>query len=198
MKLRALVKQALDDGIYFNACSFADKLVTMSAGLPEDVLLLARCHVAQGDHRQALDALRKYRLFDADTLLLFDQDGNNPAMNHSATTGSAGAGGLSGEKSHHAGGSQGGHGSSNNNNNNNNGGDGGDAIDHTQYTNGDKSLFMLKADLELLWDPSLKAIAQEYASTDPKVLAKDFADAWSRLIAMDRFQLPPRGACVLL
>ena len=125
MKLRALVKQALDDGIYFNACSFADKLVTMSAGLPEDVLLLARCHVAQGDHRQALDALRKYRLFDADTLLLFDQDGNNPAMNHSATTGSAGAGGLSGEKSHHAGGSQGGHGSSNNNNNNNNGGGGG-------------------------------------------------------------------------
>ena len=67
VKLRALVKQALDDGIYFNACSFADKLVTMSAGLPEDVLLLARCHVAQGDHRQALDALRKYRLFDADT-----------------------------------------------------------------------------------------------------------------------------------
>ena len=29
MKLRALVKQALDDGIYFNACSFADKLVTI-------------------------------------------------------------------------------------------------------------------------------------------------------------------------
>ena len=52
MKLRSLVKQALDDGIFLNACAFADKLVTLSAGLAEDVLLLARCHVARGDHRQ--------------------------------------------------------------------------------------------------------------------------------------------------
>ena len=56
VKLRSPVKQALDDGVYFNACAFADKLVTLSAGLPEDVLLLARCHVAQGDYRQALEA----------------------------------------------------------------------------------------------------------------------------------------------
>ena len=61
------MKQALNDGIFFSACTFADKLVTMSAGHPEDVLLLARCHVGQGSYRQALEALRKYRLFDPDS-----------------------------------------------------------------------------------------------------------------------------------
>ena len=51
-KLRALVHRALEDGVFFNACTFADKLVTLSCGEPEDVLLLARAHVAMGDHRQ--------------------------------------------------------------------------------------------------------------------------------------------------
>merc|ERR1712146_588320 len=77
------------------------------------------------------------------------------------------------------------------------GGGGNGTIDTTQYTNSDKSLFMLKTDLALLWDPTFKAIAQEYAS-DPDALDKDFASAWSRLIDLDRFQAPPKGACVLL
>ena len=82
-------------------------------------------------------------------------------------------------------------------NGNGNGSGNGSAVDTTQYTNSDKSLFMLKTDLELLWDPAFKAIAQEYAS-DPDALDEDFAAAWSRLIDLDRFQAPPKGACVLL
>jgi len=65
-KLRSLVHQSLDHGGAFNSCFFADKLVTLTAGRPSDVLLLAKAHFSMGDHRQALDALRKYGLLESD------------------------------------------------------------------------------------------------------------------------------------
>ena len=71
--LRQLVKDCLAKHLYDGAAFFADKLVTLSAGLPEDVLLLARCHVAQGDYRQALEAIRPeeiIELSDADLVPL--------------------------------------------------------------------------------------------------------------------------------
>jgi hypothetical protein len=51
-KLRALVRLSLENGSAFNSRFFADKLVSITAGRPVDVLLLARAHVAMGDHRQ--------------------------------------------------------------------------------------------------------------------------------------------------
>jgi hypothetical protein len=51
-KLRTLVRAALANGVFYNACALADKLVSMSAGKPDDVLLLARTYVSMGDHRQ--------------------------------------------------------------------------------------------------------------------------------------------------
>ena len=114
-------KQALDDGIYFNACSFADKLDHVG-GAARGRAAAGAVSRGAGRPPPGPRCARKYRLFDADTLLLFDQDGNNPAANHSATTAVPAGGGVRELPRRRI---PGGHGSSNNNNNNNNGGGGG-------------------------------------------------------------------------
>ena len=56
-KLRATVENALRNEMATTAVWYADKLVTLSRGNVEDVLLLARSFYANGDHARAARVL---------------------------------------------------------------------------------------------------------------------------------------------
>ncbi|KAJ8600756.1 hypothetical protein CTAYLR_006090 [Chrysophaeum taylorii] len=64
-RLRAMVKDALDNEMSTTAVWFADKLVTLSRGQPEDVLLLARSFYANGDFARAARALETRKTYGA-------------------------------------------------------------------------------------------------------------------------------------
>jgi catalase (peroxidase I) len=52
---------------------------------------------------------------------------------------------------------------------------------------------MMPTDLALRWDPSLAAIAQDYAA-DNRLFLKNFAAAWTKLMNADRFEVAPAAA----
>jgi catalase-peroxidase len=51
-----------------------------------------------------------------------------------------------------------------------------------------KTLYMLKTDMQLLYDPEYKAIVQEFA-TDNDAFLKDFSDAWAQVMIADMYTL---------
>jgi tetratricopeptide (TPR) repeat protein len=61
-KFRALAADSLQGGAAAAASFYADKAVTLSGGLPGDVLLLARAYSAEGSHRRAAHLLEQHRL----------------------------------------------------------------------------------------------------------------------------------------
>ena len=62
-KLRATVENALRNEMATTAVWYADKLVTLSRGNVEDVLLLARSFYASGDHARAARALETRKAY---------------------------------------------------------------------------------------------------------------------------------------
>lgn len=65
VRLREVVRDALENDMAATAAWYADKLVTLSQGKPEDVLLLARSYFASGDYARAARVLRAHKTFDA-------------------------------------------------------------------------------------------------------------------------------------
>ena len=57
-RLRGLVLDCVSKHLHASAVFFADKLVTLSEGAPEDVFLLAQAHCYSGAHARALALLR--------------------------------------------------------------------------------------------------------------------------------------------
>ena len=58
-KLRSIVQDSLGKHLYENAIFFADKLVTLSHGEPDDVYRLAQAYVFTKQHRRALHVINK-------------------------------------------------------------------------------------------------------------------------------------------
>ena len=58
-RLRAVVQDSLGKHLFDNAIFFADKLVTLSRGDPDDVYRLAQAYVFTKQHRRALHVLNK-------------------------------------------------------------------------------------------------------------------------------------------
>ena len=58
----------------------------------------------------------------------------------------------------------------------------------------DESVHMLTEDLALRWEPSLRTIAEQYASNSTLFL-KEFAWAWNKLVTNDRFNGPSGNLC---
>ena len=59
----------------------------------------------------------------------------------------------------------------------------------------DGFVYALETDLQLRWDPELRAAATDYAS-DNALWLSNFAKAWSRLLSLDTFVPPLDGACI--
>jgi len=62
------------------------------------------------------------------------------------------------------------------------------------YFNSDKTLAMTAYDMQVLWDPPHKAIAQKFAE-DNELFVSTFTRAWSRLMNMDRYSGPTTNVC---
>ena len=60
--LRSIVQDSLGKHLYDNAIFFADKLVALSGGAPDDVYRLAQAYVFTKQWRRALALLRKHNL----------------------------------------------------------------------------------------------------------------------------------------
>ncbi|MEO0324529.1 MAG: hypothetical protein AAF447_16320 [Myxococcota bacterium] len=69
--LRSLVLDALSNDMSTTACWYANKLVTMSKGNAEDVLLLARTYYASGDFARTARALETHKAYGAEPLAQF-------------------------------------------------------------------------------------------------------------------------------
>ena len=54
-----------------------------------------------------------------------------------------------------------------------------------QYTNG-KNLYMLRTDMLIKWNPSFKAIAEEFIF-DEESFKTEFVNAWAKLMNSDMF-----------
>jgi len=63
-----------------------------------------------------------------------------------------------------------------------------------QYKAKGKDLYMLQTDLNLKWDASFLAIAQDFAS-DNSLFLQEFASAWTKLMNIDRFDGPTGNVC---
>lgn len=57
-----------------------------------------------------------------------------------------------------------------------------------------QQLYMTPLDMVLRWEPSLSAVAQEYASDNRAFLA-EFASAWTKMMNADRFDGPVGNVC---
>lgn len=64
-RLRGVVRDALENDMSTTAAWYADKLVTLSQGNAEDVLLLARSFHASGDYARAARVLRTRKAYGA-------------------------------------------------------------------------------------------------------------------------------------
>lgn len=58
----------------------------------------------------------------------------------------------------------------------------------------DKNVYMTTEDLALRWEPSLRTIAEQYASNNTLFL-RDFAWSWNKLVTNDRFKGPNDNLC---
>jgi len=57
-----------------------------------------------------------------------------------------------------------------------------------------KELYMVQTDLNLRWDASYLAVAQEFAA-DNQLFLKEFASAWTKVMNSDRFAGPDGNLC---
>ena len=75
-------------------------------------------------------------------------------------------------------------------------GDGGPSTQYTATIDGDptRTIYALGTDLQLRWEPSLAAIAEEYAS-DEELFMQEFAEAWVKMMDVDRFDGPAGNLC---
>jgi len=65
---------------------------------------------------------------------------------------------------------------------------------YLQYRAVGKDLFMVQTDMNIKYQADWLAIAQEYAA-DNNLFLSDFAQAWSKLMNIDRFSGPSSNAC---
>ena len=63
-----------------------------------------------------------------------------------------------------------------------------------QYTNSDNSRFMTPFDMNILFDPELRSVAQDFSSNS-QLYSETLVAAWRKLMNIDRFDGPTRNVC---